>query len=64
VDAHEPYNLNVPPLTGPPLPPRDYSAAYVEELIIQHEWAMGQIQLNLNRTQDVLEKLRAQIRPH
>ena len=47
----------------PPVP-RDYSAAYVEELVNQHEQAIDLIQLQLNQARNVLAKLRTQIAPH
>ena len=47
----------------PPVP-RDYSAAYVEELVNQNEMAFDLIQLQLDHARAVLAKLRTQIAPH
>jgi hypothetical protein len=46
------------------MPPRDYPAAYVEELVNQHEWAIDQIQAYLNLSRSILAKLRTQVNPH
>lgn len=54
----------IPDLNAPVTVPKDYSAAYVEELVNQHAWAMEQIQTNLNLAQHVLDKIRVQIAPH
>jgi hypothetical protein len=64
VDANEPLAGFPPGMHVPPLPPRDYSAAYVEELINQHAWAIQNIEQNLALAQHVLDKLRVQIAPH
>jgi hypothetical protein len=47
----------------PPVP-KDYSAAYVEELVNQSEHAFYLIQLQLDQARLVLAKLRTQIAPH
>jgi hypothetical protein len=47
-----------------PLPPKDYSAAYVEELVNQLSNAESQIQWHLDLSRELLTKIRTQIAPH
>jgi hypothetical protein len=46
------------------IPPTDYSAAYVDELIIQTETALDLMQVQLNLQRSVVAKLRSQVNPH
>lgn len=56
MDPDERYNNQT-------MPPRDYSAAYVQELISQGEMAVKIIEMHLDVARTVLEKLQSQIAP-